>query len=436
MKHFKNVHLGGSTLILTKVTAGIKPQNIKIDPSNEDVNEEMIPWGSDNLYPQKFYKKYLRNGAAVGGVNVLKPSHYGTGFTLVKEIEDPAGEIVLKKQLFSNYPEIRDFAIRSKFKRFWYETITDQSLYQITFTEHILSVDFKTITQVQRLKAAHCRFGAQDKTGKINFVFLNTDWETNNKDYTIPFHYMSPDMSPDKIREFCKKKKIYNFVTSTAYPLVTENYYPQADWHAVDRSGWMDVANSVPELKQAIFENQLHFKYIVYISDLYFESFYKDEWDEFTADKRQEMREELATAIDDHMSGNKAGGRSLTSPIIEDGEKFVEGIKVVPIDNKLKDGSYLPDASAANFEILFALGVDPTLVGVISGSNLSGAGSDKREAYTILCANLTPRREITLEIWEFIRGFNGWDPDLEATFPNVNLTTLDKNPNGQEVILR
>jgi hypothetical protein len=34
---------------------------------------------------------------------------------------------------------------------------------------------------------------------------------------------------------------------------------------AVDRSGWMDVANSVPELKQALFENQMHFKYIVYV---------------------------------------------------------------------------------------------------------------------------------------------------------------------------
>jgi hypothetical protein len=69
------------------------------------------------------------------------------------------------------------------------------------------------------------------------------------------------------------------------------------------------------------------------------------------------MREQLATAIDEHMSGNKASGRSLISPILEEGGKFVEGIRVEPIDNKLKDGSYLPDASAANSEILFAIGV-------------------------------------------------------------------------------
>jgi hypothetical protein len=51
----------------------------------------------------------------------------------------------------------------------------------------------------------------------------------------------------------------------------------------------------------------------------------------------------------------------------------------------------------------------------------------------VLSASLVPR-STTLEDWALWRDFNGWDTDLEAGFPNVNLTT-DKNPNGQVEIM-
>ncbi|WP_198537330.1 hypothetical protein [Capnocytophaga canimorsus] len=31
--------------------------------------------------------------------------------------------------------------------------------------------------------------------------------------------------------------------------------------------------------------------------------------------------------------------------------------------------------------------------------------------------------------------WNGWEPTLYGNFPNINLTTLDKNPNGQQTIV-
>lgn len=441
MKHFKNVHVGKTTVAVTGVGKAVVPQTVKvkIDPTNQETTGEVVQWGSNNLYPQDFYnKKFLKNGASVGGISILKSTHHGNGFRLFKEEEDPvSGEIIIKNQVLSKYPEIKEFIRNNKLNKFWFEKITDQSLFQIAFTEHVLSSNQDKIVRVKRQKAAHCRFAKMDKDGRIPFVFINTDWANANKEYTVPVPFMDGDMTAQEIKDYCKENKIWNFITATYYPLVDESYYPKADWHAVDRNGWMDVANSVPELKQALFENQMHFKYIVYIADLYFESFYKEEWDDFDADKRQKMREDLADTIDDHMSGNTASGRSLTSPIIEENGKYVEGIRVEPVDNKLKDGSYLPDASAANSEILFAIGVNPAIIGAGTpgGSNLGGSGSNIREAYTVLSASLVPRRNTTLEDWELWRDFNGWDEDLEAGFPNVNLTTLDKNPNGQVEIM-
>lgn len=439
MKSFKNVHVGKSTVILTAAPGQkvVGPQKIEINDADIEAENNIIPWGSDNLYPNNFYsKKFLKNGTSVGGQTAIKSAHYGTGVQLVKEVKnETSGEVDIQKQLLADFPEIKKFFRDNKINYFFYSKISDLSLFHISFTEHVLSMDGNSIVRVKRHQAAHCRFAPQDNEGNIPFVYINTDWANYKKDNTAKIDFIDHyQMTVEEIKEHCKSKGIKSFITSCRYPYIDESYYPKTDWHAVDRAGWMDVANSVPELKQALFENQLHFKYIVYVADLYFESFYKDEWDDFDAEKRQKMREELSANIDDYMSGNKAAGKSLVAPIIDDNGKWVEGITVKVIDNKLKDGSYLPDASAANFEILFAMGVDPVIIGVL-GSNQGRSGSDKREAYTILSANLVPRKQMSFDDFDLWAEFNNWDLDLIPTFPSVNLTTLDKNPNGQVEVI-
>lgn len=83
------------------------------------------------------------------------------------------------------------------------------------------------------------------------------------------------------------------------------------------------------------------------------------------------------------------------------------------------------------------MGVDPSLLGggIPGGKNLSGSGSDKREAYTILCARLPKKQIRTLRVFEIIQEWNEWDPSLVMKLPNYNLTTLDKNPNGQQKVV-
>jgi hypothetical protein len=441
MKHFKNIHVGKSTVALTGLSGKSIPPaiKVKIDPANQEITGDVVQWGADNLYPQNFYnKKFLKNGAAVGGINTLSSTTYGNGFGLYKKVKKENGKVELEEELLESYPEIDLFVELNNLEKYWIAKIRDLSLFEIAFTEWIVSANGEKITKVVRQQAAHCRFEKMNESGDILNVFVNTDWSNSNKNYTIPIPYFDKDkLTALEIKDLCKEKKIFNFCTASKYAFVTENYYPNVGWHAVDRNGWMEVANSVPEFKQYFFENQIHMKFIVYISDLYFESFYKDEWDDFDADKRQKMREELSTAIDDHLTGNKAGGRSLVSPILEDNGKFVKGIEVVPIDDKLKDGSYLPDASAANSEILFAIGVNPAIIGAGTpgSSNLGGSGSNIREAYTVLSASLVPKRVYVSDDWLFVRAFNNWDRKLIGMFSGVNLTTLDKNPNGQENII-
>jgi hypothetical protein len=437
--HYKNIHLGKSTIAITglgtsKVPAAIK---VQIDPSNQEITGEMVPWGSDNLYPQTFYdKKFLNNGAAVGGINTLSSTTYGNGFGLYKKVRnETTRKIELEEQLLSDLSDIDLFFELNHIDEFFDAKTKDLALFELAFTEHVLSANQESITEVKRHQTAHCRYAKMDETGTIPYVFINTDWATANPKFTVPIPYFDKrKYTIAQIKEICKKKKIFNFITDSKYAFITENYYPKAGWHAVDRNGWMNVANSVPELKKAIYEQQNHFKYIVYVSDFYFESYYKEEWDDFDADKKQLMREQLATTIDDHMSGNKAGGRSLTAPIFEENGKFVKGIEIEPVDNKLKDGANIPDATAANYETLFAIGVHPAIIGALFGGSNMG-GSNIREAYTVLSASLVPKRIYVTDDWLFWRSFNNWDRALIGMFGSVNLTTLDKNPSGQQNIL-
>lgn len=441
MKHFKNIHVGKASVALTGLGKSTVPQPLKIqiDNANEDTTAEIVQWGSNNLYPQDFYnKKFLKNGAAVGGINTLASTTYGNGFSLYKKIKDAAGKVELQEELLEDYPEIADFVESNTLDKYWISKISDLSLFQIAFTEWVVSANGEKLTKVIRQQAAHCRFEKMNEAGDIPRVIINTDWSAANPKFSIPIQYFDKDrLTALEIKEICKEKGIYNFCTKSNYAYTDENYYPKAHWHAVDRNGWMDVANSVPEFKQAFFENQVNMKFIVYVSDYYFENFYKEEWDDFDANKRQEMREQLATAIDDHLSGNKAAGRSLVSPIFEEAGKFVKGIEVTAIDDKLKDGAYNVDASAANSEILFAIGVNPAIIGAGTpgGSNLGGSGSNIREAYTVLSASLVPKRVYVSDDWNFLRSFNGWDRSLIGMFSGVNLTTLDKNPSGQENVI-
>ncbi len=62
----------------------------------------------------------------------------------------------------------------------------------------------------------------------------------------------------------------------------------------------------------------------------------------------------------------------------------------------------------------------------------SGSGSDKRVAFNIMSSLFKTKRDTTLQIWDLLKDWNGWDSELHAAFENIELTTLDKNPNGKQ----
>ncbi|WP_372472651.1 hypothetical protein AB4865_07460 [Capnocytophaga sp. ARDL2] len=411
----------------------------KLLPTNADT-EEWCNWGDDNLYPKRLLEKIEKVGAASGGLEILTSAHYGTGIK-VYEMRDGETDATFHEVIPSEAPNIFDFFDRTQFELVLSDVIVDYETLGIAFPEFLLSPNGNEIISVIRHKAADCRF-EKPINGMINHVYINTAWgETEfDKRNTVKVPCFSMYHSMQEIQEECKKRGIRKFIMPIINTLTIEKVYPSVGWHSAFKSGWIDVVLSIPEFKKYMYEQQFNFKYLIHIADDYFVHRYgKEVWDEFDAEKKERLRNEMATAIDEEMSGNKGGGKSLISPFFRDRNsgEVIKGIQIEEIPQTLASGEFLPDASAGNSEILFSMGVDPALLGagIPGGKNLSGSGSDKREAYTILCARLPRKHARTLQVFRLIQKWNGWNPNFVAKLPNINLTTLDKNPNGQVKVI-
>ena len=411
---------------------------VKVDV--KDKTAEIASWGSKNNYPQEILKAVRPNGSASSGLRFLRKAHYGNGLVLVRDVSNE-GKKETKMVDFTEVPDIQSFFLKSQMNRFWKETIADLEYFSIAFPEYILSDNFQTINKVRRQKTAWCRFSLPNpENNLVEYVYISEKFGKESvattSEYVEEVPLIDSYWSPEEVKEYCKANNIKKFIRPVFYPLIDEAMYPKSEWHAVVESGWLEVANSVPALKKSLFANQMTIKYLVEINELYFQKIYNEQWTKFSPDERIEIRRKVVDAVNESLSGNDNAGKSIQSmKFIEDGKEY-SAVTITAIDDKLKDGSYLPEAEAANSEVLFALGVDPSLIGAgIPGGKLgAGSGSDKREAFTILSALFKTNRETTLEVYDFISQYNGWDASIRAAFENTILTTLDANPTGSKSV--
>lgn len=404
----------------------------------DKTNNVVASWGVNNDYPQKLLDEVRLNGTALAGLKVLIKTHYGSGFILAKE-EFENGKRKITPQSISENAEINAFFKKSQMKKFFKETILDLEYWSLALPEFILSADYKKISKVRRKQTANGRFSVMnEENGMIENVFLSSKWHLGvsmESKYVSVIPLIDSYWSAEEVKAYCKANKIRKFVRPIFYPLVDEAYYPKTPWHAAKENGYLGIANSIPTFKKAIFDNQINIKYHIEVNEDYFERKYKADWDNAPPEKRIEIRKAFVQEVDEALRSTKNAGGSLMSVAYRDNTgAVVPGLKITAIDDKYKEGAYLPEATAANTEILFPMNVDPCIMGAgIPGGKLgAGSGSDKREAFLILSALMKSNRDTTLEVFDFIKEYNGWPDDLIGGFGDTILTTLDANPTGTE----
>lgn len=405
----------------------------KTDSSNSEQGK-LAKWGDNNDFPITVMDEVEKNAVLSRGLywmaNAITSGGlvYGslivdeaTGKSRLQRVKDPVVEAWLRSTNIKRY--IREAA--HEFYKFWNP-----------FPEMVVSNDRKTIAKLVCHETPWCRWGVQNPNGLIDKCYINAQFgkdgkldspETITRDVIDPYY--------DAVNQVRNNAKLTSFI----YPLSGTDsgraYYPLAPWWAAVTQGWTKIANRIPVYKDALLTNGMTVKYILTVAEWWWQWKYKD-WDTKPELKAQRMKEEL-DAFSAKMKGEKGAGNSLlTATRIIDSKEY-KGWSVEAVDDKLKDGALLADVQESTTHILFALGLDGTLIGSLPGSGPgAGSGSDKRVAMNIFIANSKAEQDIILEPVAFAFQYNNFLDDeglpYEVWFENYWITTLDKGKETQQ----
>lgn len=389
-------------------------------------NSIWSPWGQDNLMPLEMADHIENCGVLNAALDAKARISIGKGFQpflLTNITEDGKEELE-----WVSDSEIQDWLEENKFFDTAMDLSFDKNGYGWSAGSLILNKGRDRINRVRQIDVTTVRLQKRQKLSKgaaIKSIFLCDDWRLVNsaafdKDKMAQISMIRDGYELQDLEEMIKGGSgASEFAFTNRTLRNNRHYYPLALWYAA--RNWVKVARSVPAFKNAMFTNQMMIKYVITISDKYWESVYSDWDDDDTYDdaKRNQIREEKYDEIDKWLTGEDKAYKSLSSGTYYDevSQKEVPFISIEVIDDKVKDGKLLPESSAANSEILFAIAMNPALIGAGQPggpySNNAG-GSNIRESYLIQLMLLEAERRENSDILNVVKRFNGWSDRLEV----------------------
>ncbi len=399
----------------------------------DTAQDGMAKWGTDNKEPYRLIDLAESNAVLSQGIywksNAITSGGLAYG-TLV--IDEATGKSRLKRVID---PKVEEFLQRSNVNRYLREAALEFYKFWNVFPELIKSSDGVEIASIACHESAWCRWGVQNAKGVIDTCYINANWFKDAKvtdPETTKLRVIDPYYDPVGVAK--ADAKLVNFIYPVAGTGSGRAYYQRPVWVSVDDQGWLELANRVAKVKIAILNNQMTVKYHLEIAEWWWEWKYSD-WNTKKELKGQRMKEEL-DKFSEKMKADKGAGNSLLSAKRIIGDKEYSGWSIKAIEDHMKDGKHIADSEAGTTHILFALGLDGTLIGSLPGKGQAGSGSDKRVAMNILIANSKSEQDIILEPLQFIFKFNGYvgENGLPYTiwFENYWITTLDKGKETQQ----
>ena len=299
----------------------------------------------------------------------------------------------------------------------------------MAFPEVVLSNDRSQITSIAIQDTPFCRYSSQQPGQAVPpWVYISAMWPgaTPGDAFTERVPVLDPYFAP--VEALRQDKRGFKYIYPLALPSPGQALYQLAVWNVIIKSGWLDVAQAIPEFKKQLFINQLSIKYVIEADIRYWSWKYPD-WAEKKESERKGIIAEELDAFEKTMAGTNGAGKSILTVTMPDPQNPGNTIKVftvTAIDDKIKSGLYIEDSQEASSHIYTALQVDPTLSGISPGKGIgAGSGSDKRVAYNAFMATHSFHQDLLLEVLNFIRDYNGWDADLEFRFLNPQINTAD-----------
>lgn len=406
-------------------TPGAKPTTVE-----EKVNETggVSPWGDDNLFPQNVVK--LAEKTFVPTVIEFKVRALVSRLIYGKVDPDTG-----KFNRTSN-PEIDAWLRRTSIKRYLVEAALDYYWFGNFFPEIILNNDRSEITSISVQEASYCRWSIHNpKTGLSDWCYISANWAngaTATTADTAKVRAIDPYYDPEGS---LRSGRDFKYIYPVSFPSPGKSYYQLASWDSIRKNGWLELASLIPTWKKHLMKNQISIKYHIDIPEYYWRWKYKN-WDQMNQAEQTNARTSEMTAFNDFLTGETSAGRSIMTTFKFDENRNVKypGWTITPLDDKIADGKYIEDSQEASSHILFALGVDGTLIGNTPGKGMgAGSGSDKRVAMNNQQLLSKLDEGYILDPLQFIAQYNGWDPGIEFRFEREMIATLDSGSQTQKI---
>ncbi len=407
---------------------GAKPrkQHTLENDQNIATYDKIAHWGDANDFPQQVLTEIEKN-SDLGGMLDLQARALVAGGVGYRVVDMASGEVMPKKRIL----EIEQFLRRN-----WaypLRAATDLYKYINVFPQISVSDNREKLVWLGTKEAPFCRHGLQNqKTGRINHTYVNSDWASHDADHKLTEKIPVIDPMYDLPEDVKKRTDGPHYTYPISYP-TGKIYYQLANWNALRKSKWLELANKIPAFKLAVMKNQITLKYHIQIPEYYYEWKYgKKTWGNYTDAEKKAKKEEQIKSINDYLRGEESAGKSLFTGYKFDPVQMKEypGIKIEPIDDKLKDGIYLEDTVEATIKLFTALTLDPSILGIVPGKGGSNrSGSDKREALNIYISLIQPHAQLLLQPYEFASDYNEWNNEeqiIEWYFKAPHLQTLDQ----------
>jgi len=329
----------------------------KITPPYDISPNAWSNWGESNLFPQEILADLEKNSVAIRALDKRKRVHFGRGIIAYREKTDASG--VVAKEIVTD-PEIVEFFRLNQINLVWPDLIMGLEMFANNWVEFITNKGRDRINRVFVKDPAYCRISKMDEKNKIKMMYYSARWEMMPQYDGI---VMAELPMYDNTLYDGSKYPLGQFAIQLSYRSFNKSYYHLPIWNSVRVNKWMNIASSVPVLKAAIMKNQMTIKYHIQIPEDYFTKRYPDK--DFTVEQREKKKQEVLDDMNGFLANVENSGKAVISYKFYSKVKqdYLEGWNIEVIDNKLDNSAYLPDSQAANSEILFAIGVDPCLIG-------------------------------------------------------------------------
>lgn len=422
----------------SKLTLSPKPAEINLDKTTVG-NIKIACWGSSNTWPSNADDVISKVGTLNTGLRFTRNFTIGQGIfpCTVSGYDENGNEILTAPNDLS-----LTILANSRMARKYMEiALRDYLKLGIGFVQFILNEAGDQIVGINPVNAKYCRLSIANANGVIEYCVVSGKWPDNPAEGEYTVHELLDEFDPFadlQRRRFANKTKGKSFVMAIRDSWSNNEYYSAPLWYASYLAGWIDIAGMIPSFLKKAYTNQITWKWHIQIPYAF--------WDrQFPANQYEtvDARKEAINEYMDSVEANLCGVDNADKPIFTFFEinpvngKAEEQWKIEPLNNKLNNEQNLITSAAANSEIMFAIMVNPNVMGAgMPGGAYAGnsGGSNIREAYLVNVANAWLDRQTITDPIEIMHRFNGGDANIEWRFRNTILTTLDTGTGTKKIL--